>query len=292
MESRSPKISIIIPIYKVKQYLDQCFTSILKQTYTDYEVIMVDDGSPDASVEVCLKYQNKDPRFRYFRKTNGGAASARNFGIDVARGQYFAFVDSDDCLNDGYLSSLIKQIEENHSDIATISYYMINEEGRFFVPLNPNADDESLNGTYTPEQWIKTFFNRDGMIYTAPWSKLFKREIFTGIKFPENISAGDDQFTMWRAYMNAKTISFKNDQQYRYLLNSKSLSKVDVTAYLNGVLALEEQMATFVSMGLDTSYMISLYTKRLQGLYDNATKNGDFNLAEQTKYKLDKINNK
>lgn len=289
MSEQTPTISIIMPIYKVAQYLRGCLGSIKEQTYTDFEVLMIDDGSPDESGSICIEYQQNDPRFHYYRKENGGAASARNYGLSIARGKYFSFIDSDDFLGKDYLKALYDQVLNNHSDIAIISYYMLNEKGKFFVPMNPNGDDHSFDGVHKPEEWIRSFFNRDGMIYTAPWGKLFSRQVFNNLYFPPHVDAGDDQFTIWRAYVNADSISFDNKQEYCYVTNSNSLSHIKVSAHRFGVEAIEEQIAVFQGMDWDSSYMIPLYMKRLNNLYNVSMKQGDFYQAMNAKYKLDRI---
>jgi glycosyltransferase involved in cell wall biosynthesis len=132
MSEQTPTISVIMPIYKVAKYLRRCLESIKKQTYTDFEVLMIDDGSPDESGSICIEYQQNDSRFHYYRKANGGAASARNYGLSLAQGKYFAFIDSDDFLGKDYLKLLYDQVVNNHCDIAIISYYMLDEKGNFF----------------------------------------------------------------------------------------------------------------------------------------------------------------
>lgn len=289
MEMEKPTISIIIPIYKVEKYLRHCLDSITKQSFTDFEVLMIDDGSPDGSGKICEEYQQQDTRFRYFRKPNGGAASARNYALTLARGDYFAFIDSDDFLNKDYLESLYQQFQNTDCDIAICSYYLLNEKGQYFVPMDPSGNDQSFDHLYQPEEWIREFFNRDGMIYTAPWAKLFSRKVFENLYFPTNIKAGDDQFTIWKAYVRANTISFKNNQAYCYIMNSSSLSHADVSAFLNGVLALEEQMATFKAIGLDIDYMIPLYCQRLKNLHDKSIESGNVHEARRAQLKLLKI---
>lgn len=261
----------------------------MNQTFTSFEVLMIDDGSPDQSSVICLEYQKKDPRFRYYRKPNGGAASARNYALGLAKGDYLAFIDSDDFLSENYLQTLYGQVNDTNCDIAICSYYMLNEKGKFFVPMNPNGDDQSFDGLYRPEEWIREFFNRDGMIYTAPWAKLFSRNVFEGLYFPANIKAGDDQFTIWKAYIKASTISFKNSQVYCYVMNSGSLSHTNSNAVRNGVTCLEEQMTTFKAVGWDVSYMVSLYRQRLQNLYNISLKNGKISEAKKAECRLSLI---
>ncbi|WP_295746732.1 glycosyltransferase family 2 protein [uncultured Limosilactobacillus sp.] len=286
LKSSHPSISLIIPIYKVEKFLRNCLDSIVKQTFTNFEVLMVDDGSPDNSGLICLEYQKRDPRFHYYRKPNGGAASARNYALKLARGDYFAFIDSDDFLSNDYLQVLVQQVKGQHSDIAVCSYYMMNEENRFFVPMNPDGHDTSFNRLYRPEEWVREFFNRDGMIYTAPWAKLFSRRVFHNLFFPEQIEAGDDQFTIWRAYTRADVISFQNQQAYCYVMNSQSLSHVKLSAFRYGVTCLEEQIATFGAIGWDVSYMISLYQQRLENSYQMSLQKGNLGEARKAQLKL------
>lgn len=288
MSKQIPTISIIIPIYKVAQYLRRCLDSIRKQTYTDFEVLMIDDGSPDESGNICLEYQQADPRFYYYRKKNGGAASARNYGLSIAHGRYLTFVDSDDYLGKDYLHALYDQVEKNNCDIAIISYYRLYKKGVFLVPLNPRGDDKRYDGLHDPEEWIRSFFNRDILIYTAPWGMLFSRKVFRNLYFPQHVEVGEDQFTIWRAYVKADKISFSNKQEYCYVVNPNSLSqaKVDNT-HLFGVESIEEQMAVFRAMGWDTSYMHSLYTRRLEDLYNASMRKGKVYQAINAKYKLE-----
>lgn len=104
----NPLISVIVPVYNVERYLNQCIDSILAQTYKDFELILVDDGSKDKSGEICDEYVKKDSRIRVFHKKNGGVSSARNYGIDNAQGTYICFVDSDDWVDETYLEDMLK----------------------------------------------------------------------------------------------------------------------------------------------------------------------------------------
>lgn len=286
-ENSKPLISVIIPIYNVDTYLKRCLQSIAEQSFKNFEVLMIDDGSPDTSGSICVDYQKKDARFRYYKKVNGGAASARNFGLKLIRGEYIAFIDGDDFLAKDYLKTLYKEIETTGCDIAICSYYVFDvDKNEYFLPLNPSGADKSLNHTYTPEDWVKEFYPRDGMIYTAPWSKLFKRSVIDNVKFPPNIDAGDDQFTIWRAYLGADKISFHNAQNYCYVRNSGSLSHVKISAFVNGVTCLEELMAAFKANGWDTSYMLPLYRQRIVNAYNVSLNNGNLSEARKAKLKL------
>ncbi|MBA1325633.1 glycosyltransferase [Enterococcus faecium] len=113
-------MSIIVPVYKVEKYLRKCVDSILAQTFTDFEVILVDDGSPDNSGKICDEYAEKDNRVRVIHKENGGLSSARNAGIDVARGKYLGFVDSDDYIDEDMYEILYENLKIHDADISSV----------------------------------------------------------------------------------------------------------------------------------------------------------------------------
>ena len=108
----SPLISIIVPVYKVEQYLDYCVDSIVKQTYEKLEIILIDDGSPDNSPEICDRWSERDPRIKVIHKKNGGASEARNIGLDIAAGEYIGFVDSDDYIDKDMYRRMIEELQK------------------------------------------------------------------------------------------------------------------------------------------------------------------------------------
>ena len=122
---RHELISIIIPIYNVENYLRQCLDSIVAQTYQNFECLLINDGSPDNSSDICREYVAKDTRFRYFEKENGGVSSARNLGIERSEGAYITFIDSDDWVDSDYLEVLYSAILEEQADIAVSTYKKI-----------------------------------------------------------------------------------------------------------------------------------------------------------------------
>ena len=118
-------ISVIVPIYNVEDYLRQCLDSILEQTLSHFEVILVNDGSPDSSGDICREYVEKDSRFHYFEKENGGLSDARNYGIEKARGEYLTFIDSDDFIDPLHLEYLYNTLMNNEADISVSNYAII-----------------------------------------------------------------------------------------------------------------------------------------------------------------------
>lgn len=139
------QISVIIPIYNVEKYLSDCVESVLKQTYTDLEIILVDDGSQDASGQICDDYAKQDSRVQVIHKKNGGLSSARNAGIDQATGQYFFFLDSDDWIAENALELLYKEIKSTGSDLALCNMQYVDEQGK-------NLENQSAYRAYCYEQ--------------------------------------------------------------------------------------------------------------------------------------------
>lgn len=179
-----PEISVIVPVYKVEKYIHRCVDSILTQTFTDFELILVDDGSPDNCGAICDEYAAKDDRIRVIHQENGGVSKARNVGLDVAEGEYIAFCDSDDFLENDYL----EKISEHKSDLVICGTIVVDEtetviETRSFTDREYNTRDEIDFGT----------IYREFAAY-SPYGKLFRNKILkeAHICFPEGISWGED----------------------------------------------------------------------------------------------------
>ncbi len=169
-------ISVIVPVYNVEKYLDNCVQSILRQSYTNLEIILIDDGSTDKSSQLCDEYSQKDKRIKVIHKKNGGQSDARNVGITVATGKYIAFVDSDDYIDEQFLEQLYLAIKKNKSDISMCKYkktYKLNEK-------NKKIYNKCI--IYSPEEALRElllFQNADNYI----WNKLYKKELFFKLSF-------------------------------------------------------------------------------------------------------------
>ena len=124
--SKKPLITIIIPVYKVEDYLDKCVESVVNQTYKNLEIILVDDGSPDNCPKMCDDWAKKDKRIKVIHKENGGLSDARNKGIDIAKGEFITFIDSDDYVENNYVEFLYNLVRENHAEISMGKQYVRN----------------------------------------------------------------------------------------------------------------------------------------------------------------------
>ena len=208
-----PLVSIIIPIYKVEQYLLHCLDSVSKQTYKNIEVLLVNDGSPDLSGQIAKKYTENDSRFIYFEKTNGGLSSARNLGIDRCSGEYISFVDSDDWLEPTFIECLVEAAEKTNSDIAicNIKYIYSNGTERSNVP-KIKAEKCVSNIEALSDLFNSKYFRNHAV------NKLYKSSLFknTDIRYPLG-RLYEDVFTTYRLIYEARQVVYIPGTLYNYL---------------------------------------------------------------------------
>ena len=181
MSTQSPKISIIVPVYKVEQYLPKCIDSILSQTYPNWELLLIDDGSPDNSGKICDEYAQKDERIRVFHKENGGVSGARNWGLEYSTGEWITFVDSDDCLYAQTLEILLAQVLNKDLDLIQCYFSRtLKEESKYYTST------EVLSGAQ--------YANSESYL-TCVWGALYKTPIIRQNKlcFNLNVKLGEDQ---------------------------------------------------------------------------------------------------
>lgn len=211
-----PVISIIIPVYNTSQYLRECLDSICTQSYTDWECLLVDDGSTDDSGDICDKYAEKDSRFKALHIKNGGASCARNYGIGKACGEWIAFVDSDDKVLPDYLRNLINAVESERADVVLSNYGGRQEDMHI-------KENRRLEG----EQMIDYFLVNSIFALSAPYGKLYNNKIIeeNNIQFPIGINMGEDLVFLGR-YMNCiNSASLITDCSYIVNNIEGSLSK-------------------------------------------------------------------
>lgn len=166
------KISIIIPIYKIEQYLKSCVDSVLSQSYKDYELILVDDGSPDNCGKICDEYAKNNDNIKVVHKKNGGLSSARNAGMEVAEGEFLFFLDGDDFLEENSLEKFMKSVEENEADMYTFASYDYHENGE--KKLIPNISDKFI---YSVNDFYKEMIKVVGYFRWEVWRYLYKKSI-------------------------------------------------------------------------------------------------------------------
>ena len=211
MEINKPLVSIIVPVYKVEKYLRTCITSVLAQTYSNWEMILVDDGSPDKCGELCDEYANKDQRIKVIHKENGGLSSARNAALDLPpKGIFITFLDSDDFWHNDYLNSLVKACVMNDADMA---------QCWFVSGIDTSFPDIKFTDHYDIYDNHSVFLNRKANVLMC--GKLYLLSLFDGIRMPVGLYNEDD-WTAWKLYYRAKKIAVTNDKYYYYTKNPNS----------------------------------------------------------------------
>ena len=258
-------ISIIVPIYNVENYLRQCLDSIQNQTYQNFECLLINDGSPDNSADICREYVAKDARFRYFEKENGGLSSARNFGIECSTGAYITFVDSDDWLENDALQLLYDALKKDHADIS-IGRYNCYDESRcqyLFYESNPEDSLEVIEGKeIIDRESVEEMRNGN---WTVAYLKLFKRELLENLPFPLGKIAEDTYWT-WKVLLRASKVVYLNRCVYWYRvgLNSTLSNTWSEKRIYDEIEAREEKLAILASLDYDLTNHILIYKNRLQ----------------------------
>ena len=211
-------ISIIVPIYNVEKYLRQCLDSILNQTYQNFECLLINDGSPDNSADICREYAVKDSRFKYFEKENGGVSSARNFGIKNSIGDYVTFVDPDDWLDSYYLETLYETMMKHKADISIACYGAYDEERATYLFYAYGEEYEHVYSGREVVEQLPTFEGGD-LTYQTSWGMLFKCELFEQITFPEG-RVNEDIGTNYKLFMQAKKMAYLHKNLYINIINN------------------------------------------------------------------------
>ena len=250
------KVSIVVPIYNVEDYLDRCLCSIKKQSYSNIEVMMVDDCSPDNSSQIAKKYEKEDERFKYIkREKNGGLSAARNTGIKHVTGDYICFIDSDDWISENYVSHLLNSALINKSDIVICDYVMAYGDGseKIANSLSIIESDASIENIIA--------YSRNHSV-----TKLFKRKFFFDKKiyFPEDIKRSEDISTIIPLLTHSSKISIVNEGLYYYYQREKSLSndidnsKIDLSFYDKTVNLMEKRSSSIFKEEIEYHSIIEL----------------------------------
>ena len=261
-------ISIIVPIFNTEKYLHQCLDSILSQSYENFECLLINDGSTDASASICREYVAKDARFRYFEKENGGVSSARNLGIERSGGAYITFIDSDDWVEFDYLEVLYSAIIQETADISVSTYrtYEMSKNQWLFHAFKRVEHQKvfSRQELFNQLMFLHSFDSSYGFVSC----KLVRKSILNGIWFNESTHLGEDMEFWFKLYLIAEKSVFSNRDTYVYRrdLNDSRYAtlkhiKSDVQQRLNFIAFLRARgMDTdnFVNALLNTLYSMKM----------------------------------
>lgn len=283
MPKTEPRISVIVPIYNVASFLPKCIESILKQSFPDFELILVNDGSPDSAHDICLSYQEKDKRITIINKPNGGLLSARKAGLENARAKFISFVDGDDWVDVDFLASMYRIVELYQVDLV-ISGHIRAFEGRNekMIPLYKQgvyANDE-LSDLLNNMLNTSTFFQHG--VSTYVWNKLFRRELLAEILFqvPNEITMGEDAAITYSYMPLCSKIGITHSCNYFYRQRVNSMVKailsnelernhlINLITYLYGALC---KKIDTVKLKRDLlNYLYSQALVRFGGLISNS----------------------
>lgn len=244
-------VSVIVPIYNAEQYLSVCLESILKQTYKDLEVILVEDGSTDGSLQICMKYAERDARISILQEGHHGLVAARKLGVEKAEGTYCMFVDSDDWIEEKLLESIIPLTENGTADIVSFNVKSV-EADRIrkweYTIAEGRYEDEQLEQIY--EKMMFDFEKGCPGVIQSIWTKLMKRELlWSSIKsVDERITLGEDAAVVYHAFLLAKKIIITNQYLYYYRIHQDSMVR-------------SKNMNVFEKIYIFQQYMRSLFLK-------------------------------
>ena len=250
-------VSVIVPIYNVEAYLERCVESILQQTYKHIEIILVDDGSPDRCGSMCEEYAQKDNRIKVLHKENGGLSDARNAGLEMAKGKYVLFVDSDDLIKKELVESCVQTAEKNSSDIVIFDFNRVEENEEIVTTM-----EIEKSGTYTLESEPRILFGSPSAV-----NKLFRRDLFikTGIRFPVG-KYYEDLGTIPKLLLLADKIDYIKKSYYDYMIRSGSIMTAakfeknyeDRTEMLNGILDFYKEKNVYENFYKELEYLAVL----------------------------------
>ena len=260
MREHEKLISIIIPIYNTDQYLRQCLDSIINQSYKNFEVLLINDGSVDDSADICKEYVERDSRFRYFEKENRGVSSARNLGLKNANGDYITFIDSDDWVDSNYLEVLKYTLEENDSDVAVASLRTLAEDGVFYIKTVNSRKAEMLDfGTLSRNDFLEIYPKLINLVqdFHCVAFKLFKRKLVKDLFFDESLKYAEDMDFFYRLYLRMNRIAYKRKDIYIYRVHRSSVSKFfDESCALQDLKVHENMLRQAYENGISTCFYI------------------------------------
>jgi len=217
-------ISIIVPVYKTEKYLNRCIDSILAQTFTDFECIIIDDGSPDNCPAICDEYAAKDSRIVVIHQKNAGVSAARNAGLDIARGEWIGFVDSDDWCDPGMYEFLLENAEKHQADISMCGYRTISEENKI-RSVSRKRPELMMN---SKEALIKLFSK--GYFEAISWNKLVNKRLFLEngeeLRYDETIKYAEDRLLFFYLFKRTQRIFYSSQSYYNQYKRYDSVSVI------------------------------------------------------------------
>lgn len=231
-------VSIIVPVYNTKKYLIRCARSLLHQTYKNIEIILVDDGSTDESPKMCDKLASQDNRVHTIHKKNGGLSDARNFGIEIANGEFLVFVDSDDWLPLNAIETFMGAYNLTHADIISGQICRVNNINNTYLV---NEDTIGKPQVYETEDALRKLLYCDNVTNSAS-GKLYRTRLFNDVRYPKG-RLYEDLATTYKVFMNAENVAFINNTVYFYFNNTQGITRKKYSkSRLDGITSAVEEL--------------------------------------------------
>ena len=250
----NPLVSIIVPIYNADKYLTRCLSSIVNQTYTNLEIILINDGSTDTSLTICNEYAKKDKRIVLVNKTNEGASAARNTGIRKSSGEYVAFMDADDWIVSNYIEQLMEPFKNENIDISICNYQICNDY------ISTPSESNHIFFFFFAREYLLENQKKSNLTTIVPWGKIFKKKIISGIFFPEGLHF-EDEATIYKFFYASKQIAKCNYKAYFYFQSKNGLTKSVCPNYPeDAVLVFEEKYRFFKERNDEGFFQYTLAT--------------------------------
>lgn len=284
MSQEKALISIIIPVYKVEKYLEKCIQSVINQTYENLQIILVDDGSPDNCGKICDEYAQKDHRIEVIHKSNGGLSDARNKGLEIAKGEYIGFIDSDDYIESDMYEVLYNLLKQYNADVSICNFYTVSQ-GKIAIKNAENGIKE-----YNRIEILKEVL-LDNNIQSYAWNKLYKKELFDEIKYPVG-KKYEDIGTTFYLLEKCNKVVVTGKPEYYYINRQDSIvnnvTETTITDYIELIMQrydyIEENIKELSSYNKD-------YLKRILKTAEQDIKNLN-EVGDYTKRKYEELYNK
>ncbi|MBF0787149.1 MULTISPECIES: glycosyltransferase family 2 protein [unclassified Streptococcus] len=281
------KISVVVPVYNGEKYLKMCIESIMKQTYSQLEIVVINDGSTDGTGLLIEQLCVQDRRIRVLhKKQNEGLGAARNSALDMVTGDYLVFVDSDDWIDPNHIEDLYDLLRRTDSDIAITNFTQyVEETGHYNLHI---TDKDYYEAVYRPEEWFAFQYGHPhnlSLCFTVPWCKLYKTSLFETIRYPTD-GFGEDDKTTWKTYLMADKIAYMHRSSYLYRVNTGSMTQTTNLSTVFSTQPVAERLEVLSLLGFDVSREVAAYKWRAQLNRDSELKAGNMTRYKELEFRL------
>jgi glycosyltransferase involved in cell wall biosynthesis len=268
-----PCVTVIVPVYNVEKYLCSCIDSLLAQTFNDFEIILIDDGSNDGSSEICDRYANLDERVITVHKENGGVSSTRNKGIELARGKYIIFVDSDDTVSPEYVATLYKEIIDGDYDLVICGYKICRAKLSKDVSV---GDAVCIDNIKESGSIISSLYSQ--RLLNSPWNKIYKKSSINSY-FDETLAMGEDLAFNLNFIKSSNGLKVIPDILYNYIFHSGSAVATYKDSRMKDIITINNVLIDFFSTVFNTTDNVEkikqLCINEIDGLFRHLFRGGN-----------------